>query len=174
MATQFTPYVQSYDPYLSSRSKNTIPTHQNVSEIGGEITSVKTMLGEVLAKLSKLDTIESMIMGALSTSVEEIKTESARAKEEVDAMKKVLKEVKEKNNALEKRVIDLQSRTMKDNLVFFNINEDEKVKDDERIDTDAVLQKFIKDSINVKTEIMFERAHRIGKVRRAPDGSIIA
>ena len=70
------------------------------------------MLGEVLAKLNKLDTIESTTMGALSTSVEEIKVESARAKEEVDAMKKELKELKEKNNALEKRVIDLQSRTM--------------------------------------------------------------
>ena len=132
------------------------------------------MLGEVLAKLNKLDTIESTTMGALSASVEEIKIESVRAKEEVDAMKKKLKEVKEKNNALEKRVIDLQSRTMRDNLVLFNINQDEKVNDDERIDTKAVLQKFIKDSMNVKIEIMFERVHRIGKVRKAPDGSIAA
>ena len=62
---------------------------------------------------------------------------------------------------------------MRDNLVFFNINEDEKVNDDERIDTEAVLQKFIKHSMNVKTEIMFERVHRIAKVRRAPDGNII-
>ena len=91
VATQFTPYVQSYNPYSSSHSQNTIPTHQNISEIGGEITSVKTMLGEVLAKLNKLDTIESTTMGALSTSVEEIKIESAREKEDVDAMKKRVK-----------------------------------------------------------------------------------
>ena len=52
-------------------------------------------------KLNKLDTIEST-MGALSTSVEEIKVESATAKEEVDAMKKKLKEVKNKNRALVK------------------------------------------------------------------------
>ena len=60
-------------------------------------------------KLNKLDTIEST-MGALSTSVEEIKVESATAKEEVDAMKKEevdamkkkLKEVKNKNRALVK------------------------------------------------------------------------
>ena len=118
MATQFTPFVQSYSPYSPSHSQNTIPTHQNISEIEGKMTSVKTMLEEVLAKLNKLDTIEST-MGTLSTSVEGIKVESARTKEEVDAMKKELKEVKEKNNASEKRVIDFQSRTMKDNLVFF-------------------------------------------------------
>ena len=63
---------------------------------------------------------------------------------------------------------------MRDNIVLFNINEDEKVNDDERTDTVAVLQNFIKDSMNVKTEIMFERVHGIGKVRRAADGSIIA
>ena len=67
---------------------------------------------------------------------------------------KEVKEVKERNKAFEKRVIDLQSLTVKDNIVLFNINEDEKVNDDERTDTEAVLQIFIEDSMNVKTEIM--------------------
>ena len=67
---------------------------------------------------------------------------------------KEVKEVKERNKALEKQVIDLQSLTVKDNIVLFNINEDEKVNDDERTDTEAVLQIFIEDSMNVKTEIM--------------------
>ena len=41
---------------------------------------------------------------------------------------------------------------MRDNIVLFNINENEKVNDDERPNTEAVLQKFIKDSMNVKTD----------------------
>ena len=52
---------------------------------------------------------------------------------------KEVKEVKERNKALEKRVIDLQSLTVRDNIVLFNMNEDEKVNDDERTDTEAVL-----------------------------------
>ena len=45
MVTQFTPYIQPYSPYSSSHSQNTMPVHQNISEIGGKITLVKTMLG---------------------------------------------------------------------------------------------------------------------------------
>ena len=84
-----------------------------------------------------------------------------------------IKELKGKNKALEKRIIDNQSRSMRDNSVFYNVKEDEKFTEEEKVDTEAVLVKFIKEEMKVKSEIRFERVHRMGKAKQGTDGSII-
>ena len=42
---------------------------------------------------------------------------------------------------------------MRDNLVFYNVKEDEKFTEEEKVDTEAVLVKFIKEEMKVKSEI---------------------
>ena len=133
--------------------------------LGEEITSLRVMFGTIMTKLNKLDNIEATI-GDLSLSMEQLKTESAQVKTEVGLMKSEIKELKEKNKALEKRIIDNQSRSMRDNLVFYNVKEDEKFTEEEKVDTEAVLVKFIKEEMKVKSEIRFERVHRMGKAKQ--------
>ena len=125
-----------------------------------------------MTKLNKLDNIEATI-GDLSLSMEQLKTESAQVKTEVGLMKSEIKELKEKKTALEKRIIDNQSRSMRDNLIFYNVKEDEKFTEEEKVDTEAVLVKFIKEEMKVKSEIRFERVHLMGKAKQGTDGSII-
>ena len=137
--------------------------------LGEEITSLRVMFGTIMTKLNKLDNIEATI-GDLSLSMEQLKTESAQVKTEVGLMKSEIKELKEKNKALEKRIIDNQSRSMCDNLVFYNVKEDEKFTEEEKVDTEAVLVKFIKEEMKVKSEIRFERVHRMGKAIRVQMG----
>ena len=81
--------------------------------------------------------------------------------------------MKSKNKALEKKIRDLQSCSMQDNLVFYNIKEEEKYNDEEKVDTEAVLSKFIKENMKVTSTISFERVHRMGKAKTGTDGSII-
>ena len=62
---------------------------------------------------------------------------------------------------------------MRDNLVFYNVKEEEKFTEEEKVDTEAVLVEFIKEEMKVKSEIRFERVHRMGKAKQGTDGSII-
>ena len=132
---------------------------------GEEINSLKSMLGTIMTKLNKLESID--------TTVEQIREESAEVKTEVETVKTELREMKSKNKALEKKIIDLQSRSMRDNLVFYNIKEEEKYSDEEKVDTEAVLSKFIKENMKVTSKISLERVHRMGKAKTGTDGSIV-
>ena len=112
------------------------------------------MLETIITKLNKLDSTE--------TTVE--------AKTEVETVKTELREMKSKNKALEKKIIDLQSFSMRDNLVFYNIKEEGQYNDEKKVDTEAVLSKFIKEDMKVTSTISFERVHRMGKPKQAPIG----
>ena len=120
--------------YLMPLHNQAYPYSQNVSghvSFREEINSPKSMLGTNMTKLNKLDSIE--------TTVEQIRPESAEVKTEVETVKTELREMKSKNKALEKKIIDLQSHSMQDNLVFYNIKEEDKYNDEEKVDTKAVL-----------------------------------
>ena len=121
--------------------------------------------------MTKLNKLEATI-GDLSLSMEQLKIESAQVKTGwIDEIRN--QRTEGKNKALKKRIIDNQSRSMRDNLVSDNVKEDEKFTEDEKVDTEAVLVKFIKEEMKVKSEIRFERVHRMGKAKQCTDGSII-
>lgn len=54
-------------------------------------------------------------------------------------------------------VIDLKARSMRDNLVFTGIQEDD------REDTEEVLQTFLHRNFKLGNDIQYERVHRVGK-----------
>jgi hypothetical protein len=58
---------------------------------------------------------------------------------------------------MKKTVIDFKARSMRDNLVFSGIREEE------REDTEAVLQDFLQRKFKLDYKVSFERMHRIGK-----------
>ena len=64
-------------------------------------------------------------------------------------------------NDLNERHIDLQTRSMRENLVFWGLplEENEEVEQ-----TENIITKFMKDEMHMETVIEFHRAHRFGKV----------
>ena len=71
-----------------------------------------------------------------------------------DELKKSLTEALKLNTELKEEVLDLKSRSMRDNLVFTNIPEFTNEN------TEDVLANFLRDKMNIK-KISFERVHRI-------------
>ena len=76
----------------------------------------------------------------------------------MNAVKNELTEIKTKNKQLEERIIDMQCRFMRENLIFYKIREDEN----EELSTEDILKKFIMDETKVEGEMLFERVHRMG------------
>lgn len=62
-------------------------------------------------------------------------------------------------------VIDLKARSMRDNLVFTGIQEDDSD------DTEKVLQVFLQRKFKLDHEVQFERAHRVGKYNEISEHS---
>ena len=91
-----------------------------------------------------------------------LKTNKATSKmreleKENDKLRIEVHNAKEQIHDLTNSHIDLQARSMRDNLIFNGIAE---TKDEI---TENVVKLFIKTEMNIKKEINFERVHRMGK-----------
>ena len=73
----------------------------------------------------------------INDSAEEMKAENVKLKDEIEKLRD--------------RVIDVQSRTMHNNLIFYNMEETEDYQNKENIvSSDKILATFLKDKFNKK------------------------
>jgi hypothetical protein len=79
-------------------------------------------------------------MGHMKDSIEFADAELRELKEEADKSKRTnklnaqkLRELEDSNRCLQESVIDLKARSMRDNLLFFNVNEDKRENTTEKI-----------------------------------------
>jgi hypothetical protein len=70
-------------------------------------------------------------------------------------------EVKDYQNEQNETILDLQCRSMQDNLIFYNIKEPETQGQYEN--TENTLCEFIKHEMKIDEDINFQRVHRLGK-----------
>ena len=146
--------LQNFQPYQYQG------TFGSVTE---EIGSIKSILTSMMYKLDKLEPMEKSIkemstsITFINNSVEEMKAENFKLKDQIEKLRD--------------RVIDVQSRTMRNNLIFYNIEETEDYQNKENIvSSEKILVAFLKDKLNYKDEIILERAHRIRRSRIGPNG----
>ena len=99
----------------------------------------------------------STLITFINDSVQEMKAENAKLKDKIEKLRD--------------RLIDVQSRTMHNNLNFYNTEEAEDYQNKENIvSREKDLEAFLKDKLNYKDEIILETAHRIGRARIGPNG----
>jgi len=63
-------------------------------------------------------------------------------------------------NELENKQNELEARSMRENLFFFGFTESD------REDCSEKLKQFIRDQLQIEEPMVFDRAHRIGKMSR--------
>ena len=133
------------------------------------------MIKAVMAKLDTLDEIKQRIVHVerelleMKNSIEFAHAEVKELKEEVVETKRSDQENKEKIRALEEAnqhlldsVIDLKARSMRDNLLFYNVQEDEKENTSDKI------YKILEENLQIpdaREKIKIDRSHRVGRKR---------
>jgi hypothetical protein len=113
-------------------------TSENPEEIS-KIDELCTMMKSVMAKLETLDLINERILSveqnvtSLTKSIEFAHAEVADLKEEMKQRKWTeeknvtrIGELEESNKRLQETVVDLKARSMRDNLLFHNIEESDE------------------------------------------------
>ena len=78
-------------------------------------------------------------------------------KAEQNSMKEEIENLKKECEMMKERLIDARSRSMKYNLIFNGIEENENE------DCEETLKTFLKDEMKVEDEMTFVNVHRIGK-----------
>ncbi|CAB3997350.1 Hypothetical predicted protein [Paramuricea clavata] len=136
----------SNTPSKSVRPKISKP-NENKEGIKEEISpDVSSMFETIMSKLE----------------VEDLKKDNEKLKKTDVETQKRLQSLEEQNTILNNRVIDLQARPMRDNLVFYNIEENEEEN------TTETLQSFLESRLGIENakSIKIDRSHRMGRKQR--------
>ena len=88
--------------------------------------------------------------------------------DKVEQLEADRQKLNESNQRLNETVIDLQCRSMRDNLIFTGIEEPD-YRVDQQEDTEQVLCEFLKYEMNIEPNISFHRVHRLGYNQRYTD-----
>ncbi|VDI13209.1 Hypothetical predicted protein [Mytilus galloprovincialis] len=153
-------------------------------------------IDKLTEKLSKFDkTVNSMVKGieSINKRVDEVEkglnfinAEFENNKKDVREVKKNLTEIRSENEEatktiaklrtdfedLNERQLDLQTRSMRENLIFTGIPMYDESEQSE--ETEKIIENFMTVELKMETLPKFHRAHRFGKefTEKNPDGSI--
>jgi cell division protein FtsB len=101
-----------------------------------ELKDIMVMMKNMMRKLDKWDLIETKVksveqeLRSMKDSIEfahsevnDLKSDSEERKKTDELTKQQIEKLEKENEILHKSVIDLKTRSMRDNLVFYNIDE---------------------------------------------------
>ena len=136
-----------------------------------ETSSVTSMFDMIMTKLGKLDIIDNRMKSVeqelkemkhslefVHAEVKDIKDENEKRKKTDGETQQRLEKLEQINTDLNNRVIDLQARSMRDNLIFYNVEENEEENSTEIVHS-LLESNFKMDAKSIK----IDRAHRMGK-----------
>lgn len=95
---------------------------------------------------------------------ENLEKENQEIKEQLTSITNNLKTLKDQH-------LDLQSRSMRDNLIFTGIDEQREESADM---CEQMLNKFIEEKLGITDEISFHRVHRMGRKQTNKNCPIVA
>ena len=95
-----------------------------------------------------------------SVLVNSTKDDIQNLKKSCDSFEKTSKSLKEKSAELDKKLIDLEARSMRENLMFYGITEE-----GDKENCEAKVKQVLKDVLHMENveNIIFDRAHRVGQ-----------
>ena len=165
-------------PVRSKNSKSNSEeniTDQSETDETINLKSIHDMMKAMMQKLEKLDSIDTRVktvendLKSVKESIEfahaeikDLKKESETRKQTDEATKQRIEKLEKENEILNKSVIDLKARSMRDNLLFYNIPES---KDE---NTTEIIHKLLEEKLQIEDsyKIKIDRSHRLGREKQ--------
>ena len=133
------------------------------------LLSIEKKLGSLDARLSLIEVLHKEFQALRESlefsqhQVEKLAAENSSLRESVKSLSEGMTRLSEENKKIKETVLDLQARSMRDNLVFAGIPEHAEE------DPEATVTAFIKNQLKLPEEavsnITFHRVHRLGGKR---------
>lgn len=172
---------QQSDSSSKSPSKDACPPW--AKELVSAFGKLDLKVNGLYQKLEKLESVESKVMNISATfekTIDEVKASLRKGFHETNKlisdlqdkskglefglgkMEESLKAMETENKRLKDDIVDLKSRSMRDNLLFSNIPER---RNETPIETERVLRDFLKENLKMDAtqvgSLKFDRVHRI-------------
>lgn len=173
MQQNFQPNIQSNIPNNNIPSPSTGVPPQWALDIFSRLDGISR-------RLEKLDSIQSSI-SAIQREVKTLSSRVGEVEKSQEFLSKTVEENKQKtegnscvmsrlkleleesiklNAQMKEEILDLQCRSMRDNLLFYNIKE---AQNKETEDCVRIIQDICSSELEIMEDVSIERAHRIGK-----------
>ena len=130
--------------------------HSKVSDLETKMQGLELRLSENEKSCQFISNANEQIKKDIKSNKDELKGMKKRC----DDAEKVTNTLKVSNSKLESKVIDLESRSMRENLMFYGIAEG---GDDENCED--LVKRVCRENLQVTTanQMLFDRAHRVGR-----------
>ena len=162
--------ISKVDMRLTAIEKNTSHLEKLDRKIGDLERKVEDTRSDVKEVKEKYAMVETSVEG-ISSFYDDVKKKADDNKREIhkvkvgcdahkaeqNSMKEEIENLKKECEMMKERMIDARSRSMKYNLIFNGIEENENE------DCEETLKTFLKDEMKVEDEMTFVNVHRIGK-----------
>jgi chromosome segregation ATPase len=146
-----------------------------VNMINLKVTQLETKVNSMETKVADVEVSCSFLSSqrdAFQREIDSTKTEVNKIKQEFNVLSESTSKLQTDKKKLESKVTDLEWRSMRENLVFFGIKE----QADETGDCTAIVKEFCETRLQMAnaTNMMIDRAHRLGKARPGATRPIVA
>ncbi|CAG2221991.1 unnamed protein product [Mytilus edulis] len=170
-----------------------------------QMTNLEAVLNDIYSKLQNIDTLPNLLqslpsidarLGGIENRFSRMENEIVQMRNDVNRLENRVKgtecnnselnerlnyiemerdHIKQENYDLRERVVEMQARSMRENLLFGGIAEDTCEKEDrDNIQTEKVLQNFIKEKLNIPDNIKFHVVHRLRPRQDGKPRTIVA
>lgn len=172
---------------MESRLKKLDTIEEQISSVSKQLTkmntrvsSLETKLEDTNRKLSDIEqsrSVDAQICQEINTKQTEIDKHLKDEASRISQMSRDLDQLKRVNTNLSEDIIDLQSRSMRDNLMFFGFPEPQNPDDRKKEDCSAKICNFCVEQLHIPdaaTTIKLDRAHRVGRYVQGKTRPIVA
>lgn len=136
---------------------------KTVNKINAKLIDLENKVSDIDKRVSEVETASSYISSKFESNAVELKT----AKDQIKTLKSSCSNLSTKFDLLEKskenmnsKISDLEFRSMKDNLIFYGVPENNTSPNE---NCELIVKDIIKNHLEISPEhIIVERAHRMG------------
>jgi hypothetical protein len=156
-------YVSSKLSTLYNIDKRLSDLERNVNFVNQELKEMKDMKSKVVEIEKSMNHIslqyddQQKAAKEIEHTLRNIDKRSTSTFKENEVMRAELQTMRSDLNDLKERHLDLQSRSMRDNLIFDGIPETHEE------DPEAIIKDFIRKEMEITDDMEFHRVHRMGK-----------
>ena len=161
-------FVEGQLQSQNARMTNIETQITNLSNLGQKVTqntnnvqSVKAELNNMKTKFDNYEDSVNYYNDICDTIISKNTDIDARIKDLSDK----LSSVEDKQERNDEQLLDIQWRSMRENLIFAGIPEPQLAVG-ERKNCEALIKDFIKEQMRIDREIQIDRVHRLGRYRR--------
>jgi len=147
---------------LDSIEKQLATMSQKMTHMDTRVSSLESSVREHSSKLIDLETSRTVD----SQIVTDLEKTQKKESENINKMSRDYESLKRQNANLSNEILDLQFRSMRDNLLFFGFDECDSVENRKTENCTEKILNFCSDTLEItdaQTTIKIERAHRIGQ-----------